>query len=324
MRESSLPPEFMPLLGKVHYVRERIRGKEWSSSCPACGGTMHKHGEFPDRFRMWVKGKAGIPFGWCRACDYKWYPERDFKPDPAKIEAWRQERLAEERRIKEEAEQAIKLLTDVKKWEQYYSWLVADKIAGDYWRKAGITDEFWWNEWHLGYDPSHSFWFDTGEGWVEHVTPTATIAVRDITGRIVNIKHRLINPFEGVKYRMEYRTNTEPVFIANLDNKPEFTVICEGEKKAAVTWLTIDSTKVQAYGLPKNPSDDMLKAIKTKRVIDILDPDVKNKDIERKREVFSDTDYRIIRLPRKIDDMILEIGLGKEEIREIMKQARRF
>lgn len=68
----------------------------------------------------------------------------------------------------------------------------------------------------------------------------------------------------------------------------------------------------------------MLKAIKTKRVIDILDPDVKNKDIERKREVFSDTDYRIIRLPRKIDDMILEIGLGKEEIREIMKQARRF
>jgi hypothetical protein len=324
MRESPLPPEFSELSGIVHYVRERIRGKEWSSSCPKCGGLPHSHGEFPDRFRMWTKSKIGKPFGWCRACNYKWTSERDYKPDPAKIEQWRQERIAEEKRIKEDAETAIKHLTDSHKWDEYYSWLKVDKTASAYWTGAGIVDEFWWGEWKLGFDPMHSFWFDGGEcGWVEHRTPTATIATRDISGRIINIKHRLLNPFDGIKYRMEYKTNTEPVFIANLDllKGADYVLKCEGEKKAAVTWLTFDSPKVQAYGLPKSPSNEMLEAIKGKIVIDILDPDIK--DNKRTREAYKDIDYRVMRLPMKIDDMILSAKLTKEDLRGMMKQARK-
>ena len=326
MRESPLPPEFMELSGKVHYVRERIRGKEWSSSCPKCGGNPHSHGEFPDRFRMWTKAKIGKPFGWCRACDYKWTSEKDYKPDPAKIEQWRQERIAEEKQRKEEAEQAIKLLTDTHKWDVYYSWLRSDGIAGDYWRGAGIVDEYWWREWQLGYDPMHSFWFDGGErGWVEHKTPTATIAVRDVTGRIINIKHRLIKPFDGIKYRMEYRTNTEPLFIANLDaiGKSDYILKCEGEKKAAVTWLTLDNSKVQAYGLPATPSDEMLEAIKGKVIIDIIDPDVRQNIRERTREIYKGLDYRTVSLPMKIDDMILTAKITKDELQGIIRQARK-
>mgnify|MGYP003440847534 CR=1 FL=1 len=104
MKDSPLPLEFAELSGKVFYVRERIRGREWSSSCPKCGGIPHQNGQFPDRFRMWTKSKIGKPFGWCRACNYKWTSERDYKPDPARIEAWRQERLEYERQRKAEAE----------------------------------------------------------------------------------------------------------------------------------------------------------------------------------------------------------------------------
>jgi len=326
MRESQLPPEFIELSGQVQYVRERVRGKEWSSSCPKCGGSPHSHGEFPDRFRMWTKSKIGKPFGWCRACDYKWTSERDYKPDPEKIEQWRQERITEEKRRKEEAEQAIKLLTDVHKWDVYYSWLKSDGIAADYWRNAGIVDEYWWREWQLGYDPMHSFWFDGGSrGWIEHTTPTATIAARDITGRIINIKHRLIKPFDGIKYRMEYSTNTEPLFIANLEEigKADYILKCEGEKKAAVTWLTLDSMKVQAFGLPATPSDEMLEAIKGKVLIDIIDPDVKPSIRERTRNIYKDIDYRTVSLPMKIDDMILSAKIGKEGLRGIIRQARK-
>lgn len=325
MRESPLPPEFVELSGKVHYVRERIRGKEWSSSCPQCGGQPHQNGDFPDRFRMWTKAKIGKPFGWCRACNYKWTSEKDYKPDPARIEQWRLERIEHETRIKEEAEQAIKNLTEVHKWEEYYAWLKADKIASAYWTGAGIPDEFWWNEWKLGYDPAHSFWYDTGEGWKEHVTPTATIAARDITKRIINIKHRLLNPMpDGTKYRMEYKTGIEPLFIANLDlEQSDYVIKCEGEKKAAVTFLTLDNPKVQVYGLPLTPSDEMLASIKGKVVIDILDPDTKKWQIERTQEVYKDIDYRILRLPTKIDDLILQAGLGKSDVRSMLKQARR-
>lgn len=324
MRESHLPPEFYGLSGKVNYIRERMRGKEWSSSCPSCGGIPHKNGEFPDRFRMWVKGKAGIPFGWCRVCGYKWYPERDFKPDPVKLEEWRKERLAEEKRIKEEAEQAIKLLTDVHKWDQYYSWLKVDKIAAAYWKGAGIEDEYWWGEWNLGFDPMHSFWFDTDNGWVEHKTPTATIPVRDISKRIINIKHRLLNPFDGIKYRMEYHTNTEPLFIANLDlEKSDYILKCEGEKKAAVTWLTFDNPKVQAFGMPASPSEELLEQVKGKVIIDILDPGLKEWQKERIRTAYKDIDYRVVTLPMKIDDMILSAKLNKNDLQGIIRQARK-
>lgn len=325
MRDSILPPEFQELSGQVSYVRERIRGKEWSSSCPKCGGIPHSHGEFPDRFRMWPVSKIGKPFGWCRICNYKWTSEKDYRPDPAKIEAWRQERIEIEKRNKEEAEQAIKNLTEIHKWESYYSWLIADKIAAAYWKGSGISDEFWWGEWQLGYDPAHQFWYDTGDGWKEHITPTATIPVRDITGRIINIKHRLLNPMpDGTKYRMEYRTNTEPVFIANLDLKnPEYAIKCEGEKKAAVTFLTADSVKLQVYGLPKSPSDEMLNGIKAKTIIDIIDPDVKEREVKRTADIYKDIDYRVLRLPQKVDDMILGASISKQDFRHILKQARR-
>lgn len=324
MRESILPPEFYELYGVVNYVRERVMGKEWSSSCPKCGGVPHKNGELPDRFRMWTHAKIGKPFGWCRVCDYKWTSAKDYKPDYEKIELWRQERIAEEIRRKEEAERAIKLLIDVHKWDEYYSYLISDKNAAAYWEAAGIPDSYWWGEWKLGYDPMHSFWFDTGDGWIEHKTPTATIATRDINKRVINIKHRLINPFDGCKYRMEYRTGIEPIFIANLDiSNAEYILKCEGEKKAAVSWLTIDNPKVQAYGLPKSPSDEMLASISGKVIIDIIDPDVTEKEINRTKEKYKHIDYRYLRLPYKIDDMILGAKIDKTELGNILKQARR-
>jgi hypothetical protein len=324
MKDSPLPLEFQELSGRVSYVRERTRGKEWSSSCPKCGGVPHQNGQFPDRFRMWTKSKIGKPFGWCRVCDYKWTSERDYKPDPARIEAWRLERLEYEKQRKAEAETAIAHLTNTHKWDEYYSWLASDYIAAQYWISAGVPDAFWWNEWKLGYDPSHTFWYDTGEGWKEHTTATFTIPVRDPSKRIINIKHGLINPLpDGTKYRMEYKTNTEPVFISNLEDK-EFShlIMCEGEKKSAVVFLTIDSPDIQCIGLPKSPSPDMLQAVKTKHIIDILDPDVKPQDIERKREEYKGIDYRIIRLPEKIDDMIINSGITKENMRDMLRQAR--
>jgi hypothetical protein len=265
---------------------------------------------------MWTKARIGKPF--------KWTSERDYKPDPARIEQWRQERIAEEQRRKAEAEQAIKLLTDTHKWDVYYEYLQSANEAAEYWRGSGISDEYWWNEWKLGYDPMHSFWFDTGDGWKEHKTPTATIAMRDTSGRIINIKHRLLNPFDGVKYRMEYRTHTEPIFISNLDlQKADYILKCEGEKKAAVTWLTLDNPKVQAFGLPKSPSDEMLQAIAGRVVIDIVDPDVKIKEVQRTAEVFKECDYRVLRLPEKIDDLILQAQINKDQLKNILRNARR-
>ena len=67
----------------------------------------------------------------------------------------------------------------------------------------------------------------------------------------------------------------------------------------------------------------MLQAVKTKHIVDILDPDVKDSDIERKRMEYLDIDYRVIRLPAKIDDMILQSDITKEDLRGMIRQARK-
>src|SRR5678816_3484565 len=96
MREDSLPTEFAKLTGKVNYI-QRVSSYEWSSSCPNCGGVPHKHGEPPDRFRMWTNanGKNKV-LGWCRRCGHVWFP--DSKPiDKEEFERWRKEQLETER-----------------------------------------------------------------------------------------------------------------------------------------------------------------------------------------------------------------------------------
>jgi hypothetical protein len=330
MRESMLHPEFADLQGQVHYVQERIRGREWSSSCPKCGGEPHPHGEFPDRFRMWISAssKRGITIGWCRVCDFKWTPRREYKPDPAKIEEWRQERIAEEVRRKAEAEVALCHLRDEHKWQTYYQTLTENQDGQSHWWGAGFVNEFWWGEWGFGYDPAHEFWYDDG-GWKKHVTDTMTIPVRNMLGEIVNIKHRLINPMpdrSSTRYRMEYRVGIEPVFIANLEKKNDAEVVwlVEGEKKAGITFIAYDNPSVQILGLPKSPSDELLQSINGKKIYYVPDPDVAPKWRNRIIQNFSGRDVRVVEIVDKIDDWIIRNSITKENLQTLAEQARRI
>lgn len=330
MRESPLHPEFADLQGKVHYVAERIRGREWSSSCPQCGGEPHKHGEWPDRFRMWIaaSSKHGVTLGWCRACDFKWTPKKDYKADPAKIEQWRRERIAEEERRKAEAETALQHLRNEHKWQTYYNNLLDSPAGQASWWAAGFTNEYFWQEWGFGYDPHHEFWYDDG-GWKLHTTATQTIPVRNLQGEIVNIKHRLAETIPNRthdKYRMEYRVGIEPLFMANLElkNNAETVWLIEGEKKAGITFITLDNPSVQMIGLPASPSDELLSAIGGKVIYYAPDPDVNQKLRQRVYTNFKGRDLRVIETPDKIDDWILRNAINKSELQTLAGQARRI
>lgn len=337
MRQSSLHPEFSELEGKVFYVVERVKGKEWSSNCPNCGGDPHQNGSLPDRFRMFVKShsKHGITIGWCRACGYKWTPKTDYKPDPEKLEMWRKEQIEYHERRKAESEQALIHLRNEGKWQVYYEHLINTHRAQGYWIGSGLDDEYFWHYWGLGYDPQHEFWFDTANGWKLHVTETVTIPVRNLQGEIVNIKHRLFNPFEGVKYRMEYSTGIEPLCVANLDNlKCDFALIMEGEKKNYLAWKILDNLKVQAYGLPMTPSEEMLKSLPFKTAIYIPDPDAMQKrkskngkelEAPAKRIIntLKDRDLRVLQLHDKFDDWAILVDLQKNDFESLLKQARK-
>lgn len=316
---SAVPSEFAALSGKIHHIIEVARGIEWSSSCPHCGGDVHRNGEWPDRFRMFRKSKrTGGPLGWCRVCGYTWAPGRENVPDPAEVERLKLLQAEAEKEQERTSQLMIEKVQKAHRWDGYFHCLMNTPAGQEEWKKAGIIDPFWWKYWRLGYDRLHNFWMPNGgEQFVRHQTPTLTIPLMDINGRTINIKHRLLIPAplgRDARYLMEYRTYKEPVFFANrkLMNEADTAFIVEGEKKAMVLALTakthiFDDVR-QVIGVPSSPSQQLLESIRAESIVLILDPDIFEKDqrrLNRMIGIFGNRRLRIIRLPAKVDDYIL-------------------
>lgn len=329
-REYPLPPGFEGLTGKVNYVQKRTV-TEYSSSCPKCGGNVHANGEWPDRFRMFTTGKVR---GWCRQCDFNWYPdlEEDWRPNAEEIAA--RAKAAEEslQREIQRAQVTLEEMRQARMWLEYHDNLTGNARA--VWRMRGLSDTFI-DYWQLGYSDTFTLWRKNGEFWEDWWnTATLTIPIWDNGWQVNNIKHRLLDvPPNGPKYQQERRGIPAAPFVCEPDRDDGFLLICEGEIKAMVTFQTIDSPDVQIVGMPTvTPSQDMIDRFTEYDPVYIcLDPDAylrPNKDtkapIERLVNLFGNKKVKVIELPYKIDDLILAGSLDKAGIKRAMRRARRL
>jgi hypothetical protein len=222
---------------------------------------------------------------------------------------WAQERL------QEEIQRAETVLADLHKsriWEKYSE--QQTEWSRRWWETNGIPS-FWQDWWKFGFIPQYIMG--------EYVTPAMTIPIFETGWDCVNIRMRLVNPPQsGDKYRPYKAGLPAPMFLSDPD-KPlaNKTLVCEGEKKAAVAFITADDPTLQVVGLPgKNPSHRLVEKLKDCDPVYIcLDPDADPtsmaKEIGMERT-------RIIRLPQKIDDMILDHGLDKAWMSKLLNQAR--
>lgn len=318
MRESSLPVEFAGLQGRVHYVRQVTAG-EWSSSCPDCGGEPHKGGEFPDRFRMWVKNSKGNALGWCRKCNYYWTPDNQRKMQKHEFEQWRKDTLAAEQRRKEEAERAIKLLKSEKAWLYYHERLTDGSL--EILKSWGIRKD-WAEYWKLGLYAEYKC-YNKQDG--EYYTPAITIPVWQHGWDLKNIKLRTLNPKRPHdRYRSLYKTGHDYPFVALPALKSDTVLVVEGEKKAMVSaeW---SNQKFQVIGLPSvTPSAEALQVLDGYgKIFLCLDPDARQgggmTPQKRLVNLLGKERVRVVDLPGKIDDMIVETKL---DIHSALKYAR--
>jgi hypothetical protein len=188
----------------------------------------------------------------------------------------------------------------------------------DEWLKRGL-DESWQGFWNLGGCPD----FVVNDTW--H-TPTLTIPIVDEQFEVLNIKHRLLNPPKpGDKYRPERPgLGKFPYFMAYPDlgyDKGDVYWILEGEIKAAVTATITPESGWQFIGVPgKSQYTELVGKLNGKNVIVVPDPDAGKETAEFCRAV----NARYIRLPGKVDDMVVEHGYDGDWLRGIEKQARRL
>lgn len=328
--EIALPQQFTELQGQVRYVVRRGMD-QYSGSCPACGGDLHSNGEFPDRFVMMLNSRAtGGPLGWCRHCGFKWWPGKgkgkDWKPTPEQEQAWLDERKQTEQQRLSTVTHALQLLTKEQAWIGYHNSLNGE--IRQLYEARGIP-EYWQDEWQLGYCPAKQI-YDFGSK-THYITPTLTIPIFEtITHAPLTIRHRLLNPVNpGDKYRPEIKDLPASLFTCNLEmDYTENVLVIEGEFKAMVVYITLDSVHWQVVGLPgKSPNPELLqKLTQAKRLVICLDPDATIPDksgrtaLQRVGDILPNA--RAIYLPEKIDDLIIRNAINKTILQRLILGAR--
>lgn len=305
MRQDTLPSVFGELVNQVTNVR-RKSANEYSSSCPYCMA-----GE--DRFVLFVVGKGGFPFAFCRhdPSGHRWYPSKDRKLSQEELDEFRRNQIEVEKARIEASQRVIQILQNDKMWEFFFN-------HNSEWSRK--TFEEWgiapsWVEYlKLGFIPEYVL-HRVNEP--DYFTPAFTIPVWGVGNVVQNIKLRLANPpDQGSRYRNYYSTGQSFLFVP-LHDLPLLGagVIVEGEKKAIVMEQTLDDIKYRVVGIQsKTPAPELFAQLKDLDPVYIcLDPDAgakegKNKEsaVEYVTRLVGKDRARIVRFPVKVDDGILQ------------------
>jgi len=231
-------------------------------------------------------------------------------------QARRAKEFAEKKR--DEYQRALEMLWKSDALNKYYQNLVSYPPARVHWRERGIPDD-WQDYWSLGYQPE--FFYRHGEELCQ--SPTITIPIFDGGDKPVNIRHRILRPVDpGDKYRPEMAGLKAIPFMAapDLGHNTEVALVLEGEIKAAVSYIYLNDSKIQVYGIPgKKSFGDMAEKLKGRRVFVLFDPDAEAQAIAAARAVGG----YYMRLPVKVDDAILAGHLDGAGLQRMMKGATR-
>lgn len=218
-------------------------------------------------------------------------------------------------RLQKEINRAQAILSELqqnKVWEQYHQ--QQTDFSHKWWEHRGIPP-FFQEYWKLGFISDYCLG--------EHHTSAMTMPIFEPGWECINIRMRLVNPpDEGGKYRPYKSGLPASLFIAEPERKIENkTLVVEGEIKSMVSFITADDPNLQVVGLPgKNPSEKIVEKLKDCDPLYLcLDPDADPKYVASQ---FGKERVRIIELPEKIDDLILDNDLDKFWMERVMSLAR--
>ena len=299
MNKRPLPSDIIDRFGHLPDATHRT-GDEFSSSCPQCGGGRGGN-DLSDSFRMWERQGQASSF-WCRRCGYQGFTDDNQpnqKPDPARIleleEIRQREATKEEQRLKN-------LICDLREKAYWQGWHDAmGESQRQLWRNEGIHDEFQ-AYWQLGYKAEYR-----GRGFV---SPAMTIPHFNDEWEALTIQYRLLSPpTPSDKYRFQAGLHSA---LWQADPSTEIknsVIVCEGMKKAAVTFIELvarGNGRFCIVSVPsKMPSQELIDVLNNADPLYIvLDPDAftgRKPAINRFAKMVA-APKRIVKLPVKADD----------------------
>ncbi len=240
------------------------------------------------------------------------------------------ERLAkaeeDERKARERKQARLHELQVAERHLYYMRQRKSAQWATDSWLAAGL-DEGLQDFFYLGACQDFTYWYDG----VEYHTPTLTIPYFNERRELVYIQHRLQNSKGGGKYRPDKSGIPLPPFLAfpEMGYDGGLIIIVEGAKKAMVTWARVNDTDAQAIGVPSlTQYPHVADALRERgeRVIVIPDPRDKEsrRDSRKPYELAQELGAKVLRLPVKVDDFLIETKLTSNEFINLLRQARKI
>ncbi|MCP4143384.1 MAG: hypothetical protein GY755_24365 [Chloroflexi bacterium] len=214
-------------------------------------------------------------------------------------------------------ENALKRLYETKAWILYHKNLDTVPAARQLWENRGVPHE-WQNIWHLGYNPSAKYGTKSGV----MTTASMTIPFYNRRGEVKYVQNRLLGTIDGSRYRPEIKGLEAIPFFCDIelgDEESRMTIIIEGAIKSMVTHITYNDASVQTVGAyNKAALITLVRKMKNQNVLVVPDPD----SIANVKLVAKESGARVLVLPEKLDDMIVDYNLDTSWLRYAIKQAR--
>lgn len=311
MREA---PAQLDQIGLPPHLFKYSDTRSWRGPCPACGG--HR------RFVVFTDHEWPMWHGYCDECSYtiKAWEKVIFQVSDEQRD--RARRIVEdiERKRAEDRQAKLAQFTTSELWQELHRRLTLDHRAQ--WAAWGIPEE-WQDYLELGFTPDKVYRDSDGE--LRH-TPAYTIPYFHYTTgkpQFKTLQYRLFkadNPAD--RYRFEQGLQASYYMTTPTDPIGDQVVICEGAKKGIVTRINLTDYTVLAVP-SKGTWAGIVEAVKQcGRVYVILDPDAIANAVKLARSIGPQA--RIVRLPIKIDDAVIDCGLERETFGNIIRQAWRI
>lgn len=239
--------------------------------------------------------------------------------EAAQMAMERKERAEQYKQQKEkEYHDALTELWQAKAWDRYYHNLLDNQKARELWRGRGVPDVFQ-DIWQLGYSDKFTYYCDAGK-WTSPSLVIPIYAIGDPNP--INIRHRILHPVNpSDKYRPEKSGLRSAPFVADKDGDHERVLVVEGEIKAMVSYIAMDDSKLQVYGIPgKNNFSALMESLKGREVYILFDPDAGEQAIKAAASV----NGKLINLRVKVDDAINDGYLTGTELKRLMSRSRKY
>ncbi len=285
--------------------------KSWRGPCPKCGGNR--------RFVMFTNHDWPLWNGFCDECGttIKAWERVKIAYDPAKAAAAKAEQEAEERARAEYRRNKLSEFTTKEIWAELSERLTDEHIA--WWERNGIPEDLLRFA-RIGYK-AYKFYYDSEKK--EQHSPAYTIPWFGENYTFETMQYRLINPVNPKdRYRFESDLGGgSNHFYRVCPSEPigDSVIICEGAKKAIVTWQWLAAEQTVIAAASANTLAPALEATKDcgLRYV-ILDPGA-----EHWANQIKDANTRIVDLPFKIDDGYNDYGFTREDFENALKQSRK-